>query len=94
MPLKKCYDLDHVQVFHVAYVLVKFANSPRAGTWVLERSSDNGKTFQPWQYFANTDSDCYNRFGMSSLEEITRDDGVVCTSDYSGVVPLENGEVR
>ena len=60
---------------------------------MLERSSDNGVTFQPWQYFANTDSDCYNQFGMSSLEEITRDDSVICTSDYSGVVPLENGEV-
>ncbi|XP_076800337.1 laminin subunit alpha-5-like isoform X2 [Clavelina lepadiformis] len=81
------------QVFHVAYVLIKFANSPRAGTWVLEHSSDYGHTYQPWQYFANTDSDCYNLFGMDSLEEITRDDSVVCTSDYSSVVPLENGEV-
>nr|ABY40628.1 alpha 3,4,5-laminin [Ciona savignyi] len=81
------------QVFHVAYVLIKFANSPRAGTWVLEKSSDHGKSFQPWQYFANTDSDCYNLFGMDSLEEITRDDSVICTSDYSSVVPLENGEV-
>nr|XP_026696566.1 laminin subunit alpha-5 isoform X4 [Ciona intestinalis] len=81
------------QVFHVAYVLIKFANSPRAGTWVLERSSDHGETFQPWQYFANTNSDCFNLFGMDSLEEITRDDSVVCTSDYSSVVPLENGEV-
>nr|CAB3263372.1 laminin subunit alpha-5 [Phallusia mammillata] len=81
------------QVFHVAYVLIKFANSPRAGTWVLERSSDYGASYQPWQYFANTNSDCYNLFGMDSLEEITRDDSVKCTSDYSSVVPLENGEV-
>lgn len=40
------------QVFHVAYVLVKFANSPRPDLWVLERSTDFGLTYQPWQYFA------------------------------------------
>ena len=74
-------------------MLIKFANSPRAGTWVLERSSDGGKTFQPWQYFANTVSDCYNFFGEESEEEITRDDSVICTEKYSTVVPLENGEV-
>lgn len=40
------------QVFHVAYVLVKFANSPRPDLWVLERSVDFGHTYQPWQFFA------------------------------------------
>nr|XP_039265768.1 laminin subunit alpha-5-like isoform X2 [Styela clava] len=81
------------QVFHVAYAIIKFANSPRAGTWVLERSSDHGKTFQPWQYFANSNSDCYNLFGIDAFEEITSDDTVICTSEYSDVVPLERGEV-
>lgn len=41
-----------LQVFHVAYVLVKFANSPRPDLWVLERSVDFGQTYQPWQFFA------------------------------------------
>lgn len=41
-----------LQLFHVAYVLIKFANSPRPDLWVLERSVDNGRTFTPWQYFA------------------------------------------
>lgn len=40
------------QLFHVAYVLIKFANSPRPDLWVLERSVDFGKTYQPWQFFA------------------------------------------
>ncbi|TNN25872.1 Laminin subunit alpha-3 [Liparis tanakae] len=40
------------QLFHVAYILLKFANSPRPDLWVLERSVDNGRTFTPWQYFA------------------------------------------
>lgn len=29
-------------------------NSPRPGVWALERSTDNGKTYMPWQYFADT----------------------------------------
>ncbi|TWW56161.1 Laminin subunit alpha-5 [Takifugu flavidus] len=40
------------QLFHVAYVLVKFANSPRPDLWVLERSVDFGQTYRPWQFFA------------------------------------------
>lgn len=40
------------QLFHVAYVLIKFANSPRPDLWVLERSTDFGLTYEPWQYFA------------------------------------------
>lgn len=40
------------QLFHVAYILIKFANSPRPDLWVLERSVDHGRTFRPWQYFA------------------------------------------
>lgn len=41
-----------LQVFHVAYVLIKFANAPRPDLWVLERSTDFGHTYQPWQFFA------------------------------------------
>lgn len=36
----------------MAYVLIKFANSPRPDLWVLERSTDFGQTYQPWQFFA------------------------------------------
>uniref|UniRef100_A0A493TP70 Laminin subunit alpha 3 n=1 Tax=Anas platyrhynchos platyrhynchos TaxID=8840 RepID=A0A493TP70_ANAPP len=44
--------LDLGQLFHVAYILIKFANSPRPDLWILERSVDFGKTYTPWQYFA------------------------------------------
>ncbi|XP_077867614.1 laminin subunit alpha-5-like, partial [Saccoglossus kowalevskii] len=85
--------IDFGQQFHVAYVIVKFANSPRPALWVLERSTDYGQTFTPWQYFASTDSDCNTYFGMQSLEAITRDDQVICSTEYSKIVPLENGEI-
>ncbi|XP_004644257.1 laminin subunit alpha-5, partial [Octodon degus] len=85
--------LDLGQVFHVAYVLIKFANSPRPDLWVLERSTDFGLTYQPWQFFASSKTDCLERFGPQTLERITRDDDTICTTEYSRIVPLENGEI-
>ncbi|XP_026306284.1 laminin subunit alpha-5-like, partial [Piliocolobus tephrosceles] len=81
------------EVFHVAYVLIKFANSPRPDLWVLERSMDFGRTYQPWQFFASSKRDCLERFGPQTLERITRDDAAICTTEYSRIVPLENGEI-
>ncbi|XP_026736440.1 laminin subunit alpha-like [Trichoplusia ni] len=46
--------IDLGQEFHVAYVFVKMGNSPRPGLWVLEKSTDYGKTFKPWQYFSDS----------------------------------------
>lgn len=37
--------------------------------------------------------DCATYFGQESLQPITRDDSVVCETQYSKVVPLEGGEV-
>lgn len=85
--------LDLGQVFHVAYVLIKFANSPRPDLWVLERSTDFGLTYQPWQFFASSKRDCLERFGARTLERVSRDDDAVCTTEYSRIVPLENGEI-
>ncbi|KAK1157833.1 hypothetical protein AOXY_G24001 [Acipenser oxyrinchus oxyrinchus] len=85
--------LDLGQLFHVAYVLIKFANSPRPDLWVLERSINFGDTYQPWQYFASSKRDCIERFGPRTIERITNDNDVICTSEYSRIVPLENGEI-
>ncbi|XP_053174071.1 laminin subunit alpha-5 [Scomber japonicus] len=85
--------LDLGQLFHVAYVLIKFANSPRPDLWVLERSVDFGQTYQPWQYFASSKRDCIERFGQQTIERINNDNDVICTTEYSRIVPLENGEI-
>uniref|UniRef100_A0A8C2ZNF1 Laminin subunit alpha-5 n=1 Tax=Cyclopterus lumpus TaxID=8103 RepID=A0A8C2ZNF1_CYCLU len=85
--------LDLGQLFHVAYVLIKFANSPRPDLWVLERSVNFGQTYQPWQYFASSKRDCIERFGQSTIERISNDNDIVCTTEYSRIVPLENGEI-
>ncbi|XP_070830251.1 laminin subunit alpha-3-like [Chaetodon trifascialis] len=85
--------LDLGQLFHVAYVLIKFANSPRPDLWVLERSIDNGRTFTPWQYFAHSKRECLEKFGKQPNARIFNDNDQLCTTEYSRIVPLENGEI-
>lgn len=77
----------------MAYVFIKMANSPRPGVWVLERSTDEGKTYQAWQYFADSYADCDTYFGPEVEHGISRDDSVICETKFSKVVPLEGGEV-
>lgn len=67
----------------------------RTGNWILERSSD-GVTFEPWQYYAITETECLTRFNINPKTgppSYARDDEVICTSFYSKIHPLENGEV-
>ncbi|CAB1436741.1 unnamed protein product [Pleuronectes platessa] len=88
--------LDLKQVFQIAYLIIKAANSPRPGNWVLERSID-GVTFEPWQYYAITETECLTRFNINPRRgppSYTRDDEVICTSYYSKIHPLENGEIH
>ncbi|XP_054888860.1 laminin subunit alpha-3-like isoform X2 [Poeciliopsis prolifica] len=85
--------LDLGQLFHVAYVLIKFANSPRPDLWVLERSVDNGRKFTPWQYFAHSKRECIEKFGKQPNGRIFNDDDQICTTEYSRIIPLENGEI-
>lgn len=83
-------------MFQIAYVIVKAANSPRPGNWILERSLD-GVDYQPWQYYAITDTECLTRYNIHPRPgppSYAKDDEVICTSYYSKVHPLENGEVR
>lgn len=75
---------------------MKAANSPRPGNWILERSLD-GVDYQPWQYYAITDSECLTRYNIHprpGTPSYIKDDEVICTSYYSKIHPLENGEVR
>lgn len=84
-----------LQIFQIMYVIVKAANSPRPGTWVLERSMD-GENYQPWQYYAISDQECMDRFGIEATPGKPRFKSatdVICTSYYSKLLPLENGEV-
>lgn len=91
--LTRCFFV--LQVFQIAYIILKAANSPRPGNWILERSLD-GENFMPWQYYAITDTECITRFNIiprTGPPAYKHDDEVICTSFYSKIHPLENGEV-
>lgn len=80
----------------MAYVIVKAANSPRPANWILERSLD-GENYMPWQYYAISDSECWNRYGIKptlGVPRFTKDNQVMCSSYYSRLDPLTEGEVR
>uniref|UniRef100_A0A8C1W8S5 Laminin subunit alpha 2 n=1 Tax=Cyprinus carpio TaxID=7962 RepID=A0A8C1W8S5_CYPCA len=88
--------LDLQQIFQIAYVILKAANSPRPGNWNLERSLD-GETYIPWQYYAITDTECITRFNIvprTGPPSYMHDEEVICTSFYSKIHPLENGEIH
>uniref|UniRef100_A0A8C4MNA2 Laminin subunit alpha-1 n=1 Tax=Equus asinus asinus TaxID=83772 RepID=A0A8C4MNA2_EQUAS len=88
--------LDLRQVFQVAYVIIKAANAPRPGNWILERSVD-GTKFSPWQYYAVSDTECLTRYNITPRRgppTYRADDEVICTSYYSRLVPLEHGEIH
>uniref|UniRef100_A0A8C8SQH7 Laminin subunit alpha 2 n=1 Tax=Pelusios castaneus TaxID=367368 RepID=A0A8C8SQH7_9SAUR len=88
--------LDLRQIFQIAYIIVKAANAPRPGNWILERSLD-GVNYQPWQYYAITDTECltrYNIYPRTGPPSYAKDDEVICTSFYSKIHPLENGEIH
>ncbi|XP_044750495.1 laminin subunit alpha-1 [Coccinella septempunctata] len=88
--------IDLKQVYQIMYVIIKAANSPRPGTWILERSID-GDVFEPWQYFARNDKECVERFGMTPRKgkpKYFTDSEVICTSFYSKLTPMENGEIH
>uniref|UniRef100_A0A4W5QWE0 Laminin, alpha 1 n=1 Tax=Hucho hucho TaxID=62062 RepID=A0A4W5QWE0_9TELE len=84
------------EIFQVAYIIIKAANSPRPGNWVLERSMD-GVEYTPWQYYAISDTECLTRYNITPRfgpPTYKRDDEVICTSYYSRLVPLEHGEIH
>lgn len=44
-------------------------------------------------FFVVFKRDCLERFGSRTLERVTRDDDVICITEYFRIVLLENGEV-
>lgn len=74
---------------------MKAAITPRPSAWILERSID-GIDYYPWQYFGASDADCRNRYNLAGQMEpynFESDSDAICSTKYSKVIPLENGEV-
>lgn len=77
------------------YLSLKSGISPRPASWILEHSFD-GVEFFPWQYFGVNDDDCRNRYNLPGQNEpyaFESDEHIICSTQFSKAVPLENGEV-
>lgn len=56
----------------------------------------DGVDFFPWQYSGLSDDDCRARYNLPGQNEpytIESDDQIICSTEYSKAIPLENGEV-
>ncbi|XP_009486461.1 netrin-4 [Pelecanus crispus] len=78
--------LDFETEFYLTHVIAVF-KSPRPAAMVLERSQDYGQTWRPYKYFS---VNCTATFG---LQDDLIEEGSMCTSRYSDVVPCTRGEV-
>lgn len=82
-------------MYEVVYIGIQSAISPRPASWILERSLD-GKDFYPWQYFSTSNKECRNRYdlpGYNGMYNFASDTEVICSTQFSKIMPLENGEV-
>ena len=75
---------------------MRAAISPLPAAWVLEKSMD-GRAYDAWQYFAADDTECRERFGLPAYTAnyiFKNDTEVICSTQFSSLEPLENGEIN
>ena len=82
-------DLELGALFFFTHLVITFRSLKPAAA-VIERSRDFGETYEPYQYYSE---DCIGDFGMPDRSSIRTVDEVICTSEYSSIEPLTNGEV-
>lgn len=79
----------------MAYVTIKAGIAPLPIAWILERSVD-GVSFSPWQYFAESETECRKRYGIGATQpkpHYKTDDEITCLINYSKLYYADNEEV-
>uniref|UniRef100_T1KI06 Laminin subunit beta-1 n=1 Tax=Tetranychus urticae TaxID=32264 RepID=T1KI06_TETUR len=82
-------QLDLGVEFHLTHIIMIFQTF-RPAAMVIERSSDYGKTWKPYQYFS---ADCGRDYPFVRQSQRQNLQEVVCESQYSAVTPSYHGEV-
>lgn len=75
----------------VDYFWVIFSELERA-TYKADHKAETKEVFF-LLFLLDSKADCWERFRKEANERVRRDDDVTCTTEYSRIVPLENGEV-
>lgn len=77
--------------FDITYVRIIF-ESPRPESWAIYKKKNENSPWEPYQYYSAT---CRDTYGLPELKETVRGDDtrVLCTSEYSDIVPLSKGTV-
>ncbi|KAJ8665186.1 hypothetical protein QAD02_006848 [Eretmocerus hayati] len=79
------------KTFDITYVRVLF-ESPRPESWAIYKRKNEKSQWEPYQYYSAT---CRDTYGQPESKETTSGDDtrVLCTSEYSDIVPLSKGTV-
>uniref|UniRef100_A0ACB8F6Q9 Laminin subunit alpha-5 n=1 Tax=Sphaerodactylus townsendi TaxID=933632 RepID=A0ACB8F6Q9_9SAUR len=74
------------------WTCISFLARSRQEKWIFEDETHISKM---WilTLFTASKRDCIEKFGLKTVERITKDNDVICTTEYSRIVPLENGEI-
>ncbi|XP_067943221.1 laminin subunit beta-4-like [Watersipora subatra] len=90
-PLHIIYQVSFNKLYQLTDNIIFHFNSARPRQVVLERSSDRGRSWSVWQYYAK---DCLSAYKLEAALDIADNpEEVICSQAYSDILPYTGGQV-
>ncbi|KAF6021171.1 hypothetical protein EB796_020517 [Bugula neritina] len=91
IPLEITFTLSFNKLYRLTDDLVVTFHSARPRSMVIERSIDNGVTWETWQYYSK---DCLTFFNIPPSSSLGDDSqAIICSQSYSDTLPYSGGNV-